>query len=243
MISCSLQGAIGNQMFQIAATYALAKRHGFECGFDLASYTPLQGFQGTKYADTVFRHVPKKYNHEFKYFYTEPSHAYAPIPGQDDMLIINSYLQSEKYFQDFEDDIRRLFDVPILAGYESLTSIHVRRGDFLAAPHVFPICSLDYYREAMEMIGGDFVVCSDDIAWCRENFKGENIHFSPFFSEESDLALMKSCKNNIIANSTFSWWGAWLNPNPDKIVVAPKKWFQDGGPDASDIVPEYWNRI
>lgn len=243
MISVSLMGAMGNQMFQIAAIHALAKRNGFEYGVDLRSYTPLQGFQATKYAENIFKNVPKIQDIEFAHRYNEPQHRFSQLPNQDNM-VVQGYFQSELYFEDCKNEIKNLFDVPPLFKYNyDISSIHVRRGDYLAAPHVFPILPLDYYYEAMEVIKGDFIVCSDDIDWCRKNFKGSNIVFSNNNNEIDDLRLMKYCKNNIIANSSFSWWGAWLNPNPNKIVISPKKWFVDGGPDCTDTIPKEWIKL
>jgi hypothetical protein len=97
----------------------------------------------------------------------------------------------------------------------------------------------------MNLIGDStFIFISDDINWVKENFKGDNIIYSPFKSDIDDLTLMVKCDNNIIANSSFSWWGAYLNKNENKKIIAPKEWFGPNGPkDTQDIIPENWLKI
>jgi hypothetical protein len=124
-------------------------------------------------------------------------------------------------------------------------SIHVRRGDYLHQQYHHPICSAEYYSQAIDLINENIpiVIFSDDINWCKENIKAD------FYIENNknyeDLYLMTKAKHNIIANSSFSWWGAWLNKNPDKIVVAPGIWFGEGylHLDLSDLIPEEWKVI
>ena len=106
------------------------------------------------------------------------------------------------------------------------------------------MCTLEYYNKAMDIIGGgNFIVVSDDIDWCMKNIKGENIHYSPFTDELDDLLLISSCKNKIIANSSFSWWSSYLSNNKGAII-APKTWFGVSGPkEQYDIIPEDWIKI
>ena len=153
--------------------------------------------------------------------------------------ILNGYWQSEKYFASIADIIHKdfTFPEPSLRNREraeemaacTSVSIHVRRGDYQG---LFPLLTEDYYSPAMDYFKekyGDvhFYVFSNDLDWCREHLKAERITYvdwntgadSPF-----DMWLMTQCKHNIIANSTFSWWGAWLNGNEGKEVVAPRTW-------------------
>jgi hypothetical protein len=107
-------------------------------------------------------------------------------------------------------------------------SIHIRRGDYVGLPNHHPTQLISYYEDAIKIIGDNkhFVFFSDDIKWCEENFKFvENKTFISNNTDYEDMYLMSMCKNNIIANSTFSWWGAWLNNNETKQVIAPLKWF------------------
>ena len=126
-------------------------------------------------------------------------------------------------------------------------SIHVRRGDYLGLNGHHPVCDLEYYNKSINLFDKNtkFLVFSDDIKWCQENFKGENFIFISGNRDFIDIWLMSLCQNNIIANSTFSWWGAWLNQNINKKVIAPSKWF---GPlkinhNTQDLIPEAWEII
>lgn len=131
-------------------------------------------------------------------------------------------------------------------------AVHVRRGDFVNNPRILDrhgLCERDYYESAMQVIrsahsDSTFFVFSDDIERVKEEFAGLNdLVFVSGNTQEEDLHLMSSCRHNIIANSTFSWWAAWLNPHPDKIVVAPRQWM---GPkmlpeyDPKDLYPADW---
>ena len=130
--------------------------------------------------------------------------------------------------------------------------LNVRRGDFVTNPH-HGTCSLYYYSQAIEYIvdrvkDAYFYIFSDDIEWCKKNMQ---INY-PFTMVTHDIAgekfkyylkLMVDCKHYIIPNSTFGWWAAWLNTNPDKIVIAPKQWFRKPEIDTSDVIPRGWLRI
>jgi hypothetical protein len=175
------------------------------------------------------------------------------------------YWQSEKYFYDYEQTIRSDFSFQIPLEAENLknlllmencnsVSLHVRRGDYLShAPtaKMFNVCSIDYYRDAIAYIAAqvpspNFFVFSDDLQWARNNIRTpyptEYIVGNNGVHSYIDMQLMSSCKHHIIANSTFSWWGAWLNPARQKIVIAPKNWFCNGTND-EDLIPEQWIRL
>jgi len=171
--------------------------------------------------------------------------------------------QSEKYFIGVEDEIRQGFELNIPlnnANSEMLEkikssnsiSLHIRRGDYLKEADYRGICSVDYYKNAVELIvkeknieNPSLFIFSDDYDWVTSNlqfnYKTNYVDINDTNSALFDLELMKNCKHNIVANSSFSWWGAWLNNNYDKMVVAPKPWLK-GIPDY-DLVPEGWLRI
>lgn len=264
MISAKLLGGLGNQLMVIASTYALAKRNNDECAFDFnGCFTPLQGFASNKYKKSLYKNLKEidVNNYPWKALYKEPKHSYSPIPYQKDLLIHDSYLQSEKYFKDYKKEIIDLFyfdekdidkvnsHIDFITGSEEIpvTTVHVRRGDYLKFPDIHPTISVAYYKEAMNRIGHDnfFIFISDDMNWCKENFKGNNIFYSPFDDEIMDLTLMTQADNNIICNSTFGWWGAYLNQYEDKIVIANKKWFGEKGPEynINDIIPTEWIKL
>jgi len=256
MISCNLQGGLGNQMFQIAATHALALRNGDTSGFNFsACNTPLQGNPSAKYRNNVLANVNDSNGHIFKVNYVEPKFAYDELPYGPD-LMLTGYFQSDKYFKDFEAEIKNLFKFKASEEVWSFmkmfyltgkykTCVHVRRGDYLKLSDYHQVCSLEYYKEAMKQMGDHlFIFVSDDMGWVKENFKGENIYYSKFTEEIDDFAIMTMCHNVIMSNSSFSWWGAYINDSPTKKVIAPKRWFGPKGPkDTEDLIPSNWSII
>lgn len=149
---------------------------------------------------------------------------------------------SKSFFEKFND-----------ISYDNSIAIHIRRGDYFTnkiAFEVLGVLDVSYYKKAIQLIqekivGAKFFIFSDDINWARENIKVNNseIIFICNNEEENDIAdfyLMQHCKHNIIANSTFSWWAAYLNPNPNKIVIAPQKWFNDTSFNTKDLFPPNW---
>ena len=258
MISCNLQGGLGNQLFEIAAAHSLALRNGDISGFDLdACHTPLQGFTSNKYKDSILSKVLNT-PHNANEIYHEPDFNHIEIPYEENLKLIGGF-QSEKYFEDYKEQIIDLFPInnenvkdfigEIKKKELPITSLHVRRGDYLYLPNQFKPCTTEYYINAItfliDIIGiSNIIVISDDINWCKENIMGDNIIYSPFVDELDDLALMSECDNNIISNSSFAWWGAYLNKNPNKKVIAPKEWFGSDGPrNEQDLVPESWVKI
>jgi len=181
-------------------------------------------------------------------------------------VYLAGYWQSEKYFADVSDVIRSELSVRAPARGDNLAmlrliegtnsvSLHVRRGDYLSNPRARRLhgcCSPDYYRSALSEISRrvrnpHFFVFSDDPSWVRENLAidGPTVsvgHNGPGADYE-DLRLMSRCRHHIIANSTFSWWGAWLDARPNQIVVAPRRWFASGGHQTRDLFPAHWIQI
>jgi len=188
------------------------------------------------------------------------------IKKYDEDVYLDGFWQSEKYFKGVENEIRKHLMVktePSPANRKMLSliektnaiSVHIRRADYVTNAKTLSfhgICSMEYYQKAAELIKSKvdnpgFFVFSDDIAWAKENI---NFNMQQQFADMNDadtnyedLRLMYSCKHHIIANSSFSWWGAWLNPLKEKMVIAPQNWFSQPGLDARDIVPESWIRI
>lgn len=247
MISCRLQGGLGNQMFQISAAYALALRNNDAACFNLSvCNTPMQGNKSITYVNSIFSKICDSKNLNFEILYNEPNFSFNEIKYNPNMLL-NGFFQSEKYFYDFKEEIKNLFNLPtdiVKKPIDKLTSIHVRRGDYLKLQDYHLVLPKEYYLEAMDKIKGNFIFFSDDIEWVKENFKGDNIFYSETGDELMDLTLMSLCDNNIIANSSFSWWGAYLNKKENKKVIAPKNWFGPNGPkDINDIYPETWEKI
>lgn len=179
---------------------------------------------------------------------------------------LEGYWQTEKYFQSIREQL--LTEITLKDQYSekaraisdsifstTSVSLHLRRGDYITNPNynkIHGVCSIEYYQEAIKRIEQKipnpyFFVFSDDIEWVKENLTHtmKNVTFvsGRNFRDEEELLLMSECKHNIIANSSFSWWAAWLNKNNDKIVIAPKEWFKVSFSGIKDIIPISWTQI
>ena len=175
------------------------------------------------------------------------------------------YWQSERYFKAFEAIIRQdfIFREPLQEQNAELAldmatnqavSLHIRRGDYVSNPknhNIMSVCDLEYYRRAINYIASQveqpvFYLFSDDMAWVKQSlpmkFPCIYVEYNSGTESYRDMQLMSLCRHHIIANSSFSWWGAWLNANPDKIVIAPKHWFSNGNDD-TDLIPDEWIRL
>lgn len=264
-ISIKLQGGVGNYMFQIAAAYAYAKRTNKECIFTTGDAIKVHQHIDT-YKDNILKAINFKNNFNFSNFkvFNEPWFHYTEIPNINSNVYIQGYFQSEKYFKEYRDEIREMFSMPlkditnlkrnIVEKYgkeivnKETCSIHVRRGDYLNSPNHHPQQGIQYYMKAAKKIGMDkiFLIFSDDIQWCKENFpEVDNFKFIEGYKDYEDLTLMSMCNHNIICNSTFSWWAAWLNASLSKRVIIPKNWFGSAysNYNTDDIYCEGWEKI
>ncbi|PHO05006.1 alpha-1,2-fucosyltransferase [Rhodobacteraceae bacterium 4F10] len=180
-----------------------------------------------------------------------------------DDTYLHGYWQSEQYFSSISDHLRHVFQAVPAPSKENgaiaddirdctAISLHVRRGDYLALG-AHGVCDEAYYNAALSHIAPQLnqdprvFVFSDDPQWAKDNlplpFEKIVVDLNGPTTDYEDLRLMSLCDHNIIANSSFSWWGAWLNANPDKIVTAPANWFADAKMYNPDILPEGWQRI
>jgi len=200
--------------------------------------------------------------------YSEAGFEYDPgVDGIQDETSLYGYFQTEKYFSSSRDlilsqlsfkapyrDQASLYMENIKGTSKSLktVSIHVRRGDYLMFPDHHPPCSKEYYDRAIQeiekIIGENsevvFLVFSDDIDWCRTQFTGERYNIVDIGNPFSEMCLMSMCDHNIIANSSFSWWGAWLGKTEDRIVISPSKWFGHLiQKDTSDVYCKNWKIV
>jgi hypothetical protein len=238
IISTRLMGGLGNMMFQIATAHSVAIRDNKEMICDIRDMQiPHKPY--TFYTNNILRNV--KFSNDLINLnhMGEGGFHYTPIPKIDGNVKLVGHFQSEKYFMNYKTEILKLFEIDdttknyLLEKYgviinQDTCSIHIRRGDYLGLPTHHPTQSIDYYKNAIQIVGEKkhFLVFSDDIEWCKENFNFlNNKTFISDNKDYEDLYLMSLCKNNIIANSTFSWWGAWLNNNENKKVIIPSKWF------------------
>lgn len=171
-----------------------------------------------------------------------------------DDVYLAGYWQSEKYFDRVKDEIREIYQFPdLFTRYQrsilnqikntNAVSLHIRRGDYLQSPEIYGTIDRRYYERAMHyleerMEGIHYFLFTDDIDWAGQNYARKNITIiednDDLLANNLDMALMSACRHNIIANSSFSWWGAWLNRNPEKIVIAPKRW------EVNAKMPDVW---
>lgn len=183
----------------------------------------------------------------------------------DDVYLMG-YFQCEEYFSPVADLIReeltpkadplpRTAELIAKAKDSNSVSLHVRRGDYVSDPTanaLFGVVNLDYYRRALSHIedrvpNPKFFVFSDDMEWARQNLElpGQPVfvdHTGPDTSAE-DIRLVRACRHNVIANSSFSWWGAWLGEHEEKKVVSPSTWTSDEAEYPRDIIPARWQRM
>ncbi len=269
MIHFTLRGGLANMMFQIAAVKSIAMDNNTDCSFhsldnhltylnqhrhlnrrmgDAFEYKKLNFIKDLRTDPLPQNVIP--YYYPFHYEHKE-------LIGEE--IGLDGFFQSEKYFKNNEKEIRFLFRPTdeivetIKERYSDLltyrtTSIHVRRGDYLNHPNHHPVQTLDYYRQALSLtkdVTDKYVIFSDDVAWCKSVFIGDEFIFIENEKDYIELYLMSMCNNNIIANSSFSWWGAWLNNHQDKIVVGPINWFGIAYRtwNTNDVLPNEWIKI
>jgi hypothetical protein len=293
MVIVKLIGGLGNQLFQYAAarrlscmlqttlkldaTYFKAHKlrtyslHPFNIQEVFASPGELGQVEGRsrKGLDRIIFRLGQKL--KLRYQWTVIRESYT---GLLDPRVINAsgdvylsgYWQSEEYFADIQDVIRREFTIEYEQDPQSkeiaqmidntqAVSIHIRRGDYISDPRthqVHGICDLEYYQECARQIAEKvaqphFFAFSDDPRWVTENLRLEYpitfVTHNDVSKGYEDLRLMSMCQHHIIANSSFSWWGAWLNSNPNKTVFAPRKWFNDSRYDTNDVIPHTWIKV
>ena len=284
MIIVRLSGGLGNQLFQYAAGRRLSIVNRATLKIDLswfdewdthfyalecfsmqkqyANKEEVAGLTKRSFSRRLLSKIAGKSSVVREQYYKFDS----TILSLSDNVYLDGYWQSEKYFSDVSDTIRKdcQFSSPTSGKNKSLqkkihdtqsVSLHVRRGDYVTNPATnrkHGTCSIDYYKKCILEINEAlsdpvYYVFSDDPVWARENLSGltgtsEFIDHNQNRSAFEDMRLMSLCKHNIIANSSFSWWGAWLNNKKDKIVYAPKNWFNPGANrDTRDLIPSDWN--
>jgi hypothetical protein len=237
----------------------------FNNSYIIASSSDLLSFQRLSFVDKVKKKIglnyPVIYN-EFSFTFEE-SLLYLKSP-----IYIKGYFQSYKYYLGYENMIKNIFSFPIdtldkknkkiflKIKQNNSISIHVRRGDYISdkvTEQFHGTCSTEYYMKAIKILTSENKNClllffSDDSDWAKEQFG--LLPYSKIFVNHNlegncwkDMLLMSSCNHNIIANSSFSWWAAWLNKNPKKKVIAPKEWFRTKDLDTTTLLPEEWIKL
>jgi len=231
-------GRLGNNLFQKAAAIGYAMKHGLQ--YNLSPHLP-PGARSNHSAICI-----KEGGHQYQELPTYKAKNAVPT-------ILDGYWQSEKYFSDCREEVLNSFGFK-WEPHNGWCSLHVRRGDYLRYPDKHPVVTIEYLGASMRFIEyktgiKQFAVFSDDIQWCKDNFAHLmwTFQYSEARNETEDLMLGSCCEHNIISNSSFSWWQAWLNQNPNKVVVSPSKdnWFGPGNKhlDTSDLIPDSWIQI
>ena len=239
-ISLEIKGGLGNLLFQISTGYSCSLENNANFSVDVTNY---YGFHKSldNYKNNILRKVNFTKQPLNLPLYNEKGFDYTELPKFETDVKLSGYFQSEKYFQKYKKEILDLFEIDelnsnilktkyddIFTNFETV-SLHVRRGDYLHLQHVYFVLDLDYYRKCYECFGEEkmYLLFSDDPNWCRDNMdfikNKQIIDLDDYLS----LYLMSLCKDNIIANSSFSWWGAWLNRNESKTVLCPNNWFKN----------------
>lgn len=253
-------GYLGNSLFQVASVCGIATKNGMECIFPHKHYydyfeagIPIGetgNIQTTEYKEPYFHYAEVQLNPQQNY--NLKNFAYGGF-------------QSWRYFEHCKDLIELLFTFKksicneTLKKYSSLfllqkkyelVFLHVRRGDFLNQTDRHPVCSVEYYNKAIEYIKSKkpesiFVVISNDVNWCKQNLvPNSQFVFTEGNDQDIDMCLMSLCDSAIIANSSMSWWGAWLIKNKDKIIIYPEVWFGEAsGNDTKDLCLKEWIKI
>ncbi|EKE02186.1 MAG: glycosyl transferase family protein [uncultured bacterium] len=291
MIIVNLYGGLGNQMFQYALGRHLAEKNNTELKLDISAF---ESYKLRKYelgnlniiekfalpeeisrlstlpTGKIERFIRKTLRKPVKkpesYIKENITGGFNPkILDLQNNIYLEGYWQSEKYFIEIEDIIRKEFSFKfpatgknkeILENILNINSVslHIRRGDYVTNPEVnqvHGVCSLDYYKSCVDFIEKKlespyFYIFSDDIEWVKNNLQIQSqvyyVDHNTVDNAIEDMRLMFSCKHNILANSSFSWWGAWLNSNPDKMVITPRKWFNTTY-DSNDLIPERWIKL
>lgn len=228
----------------------------------LVSTRPMQLFQKTGILGRVWdrfagRKAPRRVNEA--YFQYDSGTLIAQPP-----LILDGYWQSERYFLSIRPELLKQLTVGLTGENATLAheiqeknsvAVHVRRGDYLSNPAASTfhgVCDPEYYRRAaneieQQVAPAHYYFFGDDPEWAKENLDflrpATIVNLNSSKEAHLDLELMRRCKHHIIANSTFSWWGAWLSDAENKIVISPSCWFLDETIDTRDLIPASWIRL
>jgi len=255
--TCYLMGGLGNQMFQIAHTLSQGFKYNVDCSFKSVAHTPMQAHQPTKYIDNIFRNINFKTT-------LSPTKRITNNWGFKELPInpnVNTeffgYYQSSKNFYEFGEKIKDIFSPSenylekIYSKYPQLknknnVSIHIRRGDYLKISNISPVIDLSYINECLKNIYeyDNIFVLTDDKIWAENNLHYKNLIIPKDLEDFEELWLISLCRYNIMSNSTFSWWGSYLNKTPNKVVFVPSMWFgPDGEKDYEDLYEPDWKKI
>jgi hypothetical protein len=260
-------GRLGNQLFQYAVCYVVSKKLNTEFGILKRNINNIKqdgcydfsNNQWIPYRFVVYDGfnitAPLLSTIDIENIFKEPHFHYTELINNiKNNTSIQGYFQSEKYFVDYKEDILKEFTfkkdilskaIDFIKDFKNneIVSIHIRRGDNIINP-AFPLISMDYIQQALNVFSDkeyNFLVISDDVSYCKEIFPdNKNIKISTGENDFIDMCLMSLSDHNIISNSSFSWWGAYLNKNKNKKIISPSDWFKDKTINTNDLIPDNW---
>ena len=251
-------GRLGNQMFQYALLKSVSDKTGYNVVVPLGDYDLLK--MNLKCDRMPIEKLSiKTINHKSfreKFFHFDPS-VFNVVNGTN----FYGYFQSYKYFKQIKDELGKEYTANknmqdncnsyvegIRKNCDGIVGVHVRRGDYMNLQEYHPFPGIRYYKKCMTYFrtrgNYKFLICSDDMDWCKRNISGADIYYSSMNDRYFDFTILRSCNHNIIANSSFSWWAAWLEDFGERIVFCPKIWMGPKGPqDWYDLIPDNWMSV
>jgi hypothetical protein len=245
-----LMGGLGNQLFQIANCLSQSKKKNATPNFRKGSWTPMQGNNSEFYLKNIFNKLNFVDDIENLTRVSENSFSFSEVDIPENTNIeFYGYFQSGKYFENIKNEInyyfspnsefiKKIHEKYPQINLDNTLSLHVRRGDYTNFSHIHPSIDISYISQAISLIGeySYIFIFSDDVEWIKNNLDLKNTIIVEGNHDYEDLWLMSLCKNNIISNSSFSWWSSYLNKNPNKKIICPSIWFGPSGPqDYQDV--------
>lgn len=253
-ITSHLMGGLGNQMFQISKALSEGFENNIDVKFKKESFIPMEGNQPSKYENNIFRNIKfedysdvplqiDEVSWEYRdngVFYYKPVKYYGYFQSSKNFKsqtekIKTCFLPTEEFIEKIKNLYPKIFD-------KESVSIHVRRGDYLTVSEILPVIDKTYIDECLRQIEeySNIFIFSNDKEWCKENLNYNNSVVVEGLEDYEELWMMSLCNNNIMSNSSFSWWGSYLNENIDKQVYVPSIWFgPKGEKNYLDIYEEY----
>lgn len=239
MITCKLEGGLGNQMLIMAFIIAYAKKHHLNyCVPKKVNNPHIPGKDAYWFSGVNYCSDP----HELQVI-QESGFRYQEFPPMDNVCF-KGFFQSEKYFIEYREEILKAFNLPYKK-IDGVVSLHLRFGDYMTLPNHHPVVTDEYIDKATKFFMNrgffKFKVFSDDIPHCKEilKFKNMDLEYSDGKDEIQDLIEASSCSHNIGSNSSFSFWIYWLNQNKNKMGTFPRRWFGDAlNHDTTDLYPK-----
>ena len=251
-------GRLGNQMFQYALLKSVSDRTGYDMVIPAGNYDLLKmNIECVKMPkDKLSMNVTRCRSFNERFFHFDPA-----VFNIKNNTNFHGYFQSYKYFEQIKNelhkeytpnnnihDICRSYVEDIRKDCDGLVGVHVRRCDYMRLPDYHPFPGRRYYEKCMAYFRArgnyKFLICSDDLEWCKRNINGDDVFYPKVSNMYFDFMIFRLCDHNIIANSSFSWWAAWLEDFGERIVFYPKTWMGFKGPqDWQDLVPGNWKAV